>query len=371
MHSGKYIVTSSGYRAFLPISLQDVEKQLKLDHLQKLIERANIAIGELRALEALLPNPKLLTERYATREALLSSQIEGTQSTLIEIFENENNARVGQDIREVQNYFKALQYGIDNIKNGVLPLSVRLLKDCHAILLEDVRGGEAYKTRGELRRSQNWIGGASPANAKFVPPPAEYVVPLMSDLEKYFYQDRAPSAVKIALIHYQFETIHPFLDGNGRIGRLLISLFLIAKAILKFPTLYLSLYLKKMKTEYYDLLTEVREQGNYERWIEFFLLGITTVAKQIMDTTNKIIVLEKEDAALLSSKNEQALFQQLLRNPTTSIKNIEKFLGVTNKTANVLARKLEKLKILKRTNDLQRNKKYMYVKYLEIIETDL
>jgi Fic family protein len=371
MNSGKYILTDSGYKTFLPIDLQDAEKQLRFDNLQKLIENANIAIGELRALESLLPNPELLTERYATREALLSSQIEGTQSTLIEIFENENNARAGNDIREVQNYFKALQHGINNIKNGVLPLSVRLLKECHAILLEDVRGGEVYKTKGELRRSQNWISGASPSNAKFVPPPAEYVVPLMSDLEKYFYRGQAPNIVKIALIHYQFETIHPFLDGNGRIGRLLIPLFLIANKILKFPTLYLSLYLKKMKTEYYDLLTEIREQGKYERWIEFFLSGVTAVSQQIMDTTNKIIALEKEDAALLASKNERVLFQQLLRNPTTSIKNIEKSLGVTNKTANFLARKLERLKILKQLNALQRNKKYMYAKYLEIIERDL
>jgi Fic family protein len=371
MNSGKYIITNSGYRAFLPVDLQDVEKQLKLDILQKLIEETSIAIGELRALEALLPNPELLTERYALREALLSSQIEGTQSTLIELFENQDNAKPDNDVREVQNYFQALQYGIDAIKNGILPLSVRLLKNCHTILLTGVRGREAHKTKGELRRSQNWIGGASPPNARFVPPPAVEIDQLMGNLEKYFYQGKAPNVVKIALIHYQFETIHPFLDGNGRIGRLLIPLFLISNSILRFPTLYLSLYLKKMKTDYYDLLMEVREQGNYERWIRFFLSGIITVARQIMVTTNKIISLEKTDEALLSSKNERNLFQQLLHNPTINIKNIEKLLGVTNKTANFLARKFEGLGILRQINKLQRNKKYAYAKYLEIIEADL
>jgi Fic family protein len=371
MDSGKHIDTGLGYKIFFPTSLQEIEKQLKFQDRQELVEKANIAIGELRALEFLLPNPELLTERYAIKEALLSSQIEGTQSTLMEIFENQGKSLVGGDVKEVQNYFKALNHGVASIKSNRLPLSVRLLKECHSILLEGVRGGEAHKTRGEFRTSQNWVGGKSPVNADFVPPQAKDVIGLMGDLEKYFYAGRLPNLVKIALIHYQFETIHPFLDGNGRIGRLIIPLFLISKKILKYPTLYLSLYLKAMRREYYDRLTEVRNTGNYLRWIEFFLEGVFKVSSQIMLTTNKIIALEKTDQTLVSTKNEHALLQTLFKKPTISIAEIQQALLISNNTANSLARKFEKLGILKQTNALRRNKKYVYVKYMEIIEAEL
>jgi Fic family protein len=371
LSSGRYIDTKRGYKFFLPISLPEAEKQLKLDRLQGLLDQANLAIGELRALDLMLPNPELLTERYAIKEALLSSQIEGTQSTLMEIFENKDKTVVGNDIKEVRNYFEALNYGIETLKEGKLPLSLRLIRECHNILMDGVRGGEVNKMKGRFRVSQNWIGGTAPADAKFVPPPAEEVFPLMGDLEKYIYYGRSPNLVKAALLHYQFETIHPFLDGNGRIGRLLIPLFLISSKILNYPTLYLSLYLKKMKLEYYDLLMDIRNSGNYERWIKFFLEGIIKVSGQIMATTNKIIYLEKADQELATTKNEHKLLQVLFKNPAINIKGIQHSLSISNNTANSLTKKFEKIGILRQSNKARRNKKYIYAKYMEIIEAEL
>ena len=371
MNSGTFIDTGLGYKAFSPISLMEVEKRLKLKEVQSLLEKANISIGELRALELLLPNPELLTERYAIKEALLSSMIEGTQSTLVEIFENKDSASTDEDIKEVQNYFDALNHGIDSIKTGKLPLSLRLLRECHQILMDNVRGGEPEKRKGEFRNSQNWIGGNSPRDAVFVPPQANDVIHLMGDLEKYIYDGKLPDLIKIALLHYQFETIHPFLDGNGRIGRLLIPLYLISNGILNYPTIYLSLYLKKLKMNYYDLLMDVRNRGSYERWILFFLEGIIKVSGQIMTTTKNILMLEERDKSLVSNKNEIALLELLFKNPTTNIKKIEEALNISNNTANSLAKKFETLGILKQTNTLQRNKKYIYKKYMDIIEGEL
>lgn len=371
MNSGTFIDTGFGYKAFSPISLMEVEKKLKLNELQNNLEKANISIGELRALELLLPNPELITQRYAIKEALLSSMIEGTQSTLVEIFENKDNTSAANDVREVQNYFKALNHGIDSIKTNRLPLSLRLLQECHQILMDNVRGGEPEKKKGEFRNSQNWIGGNSPKAAVFVPPQSNEVISLMGDLEKYLYAGKLPDLIKIALAHYQFETIHPFLDGNGRIGRLLIPLFLISNGILNYPTMYLSLYFKKLKMDYYDLLMDVRNRGSYERWIRFFLEGIIKVSNQIMDTTKKILMLEERDKSLVSSKNEIALLEQLFKLPTTNIKHIEEVLHISNNTANSLAKKFESLGILKQTNTLQRNKKYIYEQYMNIIEAEL
>jgi Fic family protein len=371
MNSGAFIDTGLSYKAFSPISLMEVEKQLNLRELQSHIERANISIGELRALESLLPNPGLLTEKYANKEALLSSMIEGTQSTLVEIFENKDNASTDDNVKEVQNYFNALNHGIRSIKTDRLPLSLRLLQECHQILMANVRGGEPEKRKGEFRNSQNWIGGNSPKEAVFVPPQPNEVIALMGDLEKYLYTGKFPNLVKVALIHYQFETIHPFLDGNGRIGRLLITLFLISNGILNYPTMYLSLYLKKQKMDYYDLLMDVRQRGRYERWIRFFLEGIFQVSNQIMTTTKNIRILEENDKSLVSNKNEIALLELLFKNPTTNIKKIEEALNISNNTANSLAKKFEKLGILKQTNKLQRNKKYIYNRYMDILEAVL
>jgi len=330
-----------------------------------------LALGELNALNLLLPNPELLIEKYALREAVLSSQIEGTQSTLVEVLKNEQNEKVKIDIIEVRNYKKALNYGIEQIKNDGLPLSSRLLRNCHKILMTGVRGGESEKTPGEFRRSQNYIGGNNPVTAIFVPPKEDTVVELMSDFEKYIHTGKMPDVVKLALLHYQFETIHPFLDGNGRIGRLLISLFLINRDILQQPTLYLSLYLKKHKQDYYQALTNVRENNEINEWIRFFLQGIILVSKQIINTTKNIMALKDDLFATVHSDNEHKLLDMLFIRPALNISAVEKQLNISKATAGKLVKDFEKKGILVQTNSTQRYKEFLFKKYIDIIEAEL
>ncbi len=372
MKSGILLDSQKGYKAFLPTKLNELEKELDLLTIQEDIENANLAIGELRALEKMLPNPKLLTERYALKEVLLSSQIEGTQSTLAEIIEKENEKTDNINILEVRNYFDALGFGIKNLQSPQgLPLSSRLLRECHKILMSNVRGGEEHKTPGEFRTSQNWIGGINPSASKYVPPLHDKIDDLMSDIENYIHNGIHPNLVKVALIHYQFETIHPFQDGNGRIGRLLISLFLIEKKILPSPTLYISLYLKQLQSQYYDSLTNVRVSGDYLQWIKFFLTGVTKVSEQIMHTTKKIIELESKGRAIVKTKNELKLLEYLFRKPIITIKEAEKELEVTNATANSIIKKLEKYGILQQNDKKLRYRKYVYKEYINTIDAGL
>ena len=373
MKSGKREDTGRGYKTFQPTPLFEIEKELDISKLYSLVEKSSIALGELRALDTLLPNPELLIERYALKEALLSSQIEGTQSTLVEVIENQNvdDSGLKVDIVEVKNYLKALNYGVDAITQGVLPLSNRLIKKCHNILMNNVRGGEPHKTKGEFRRSQNYIGGNKPSNAVFVPPREDTVIEMMSDLEKYIHNGEFPDVIKSALIHYQFETIHPFLDGNGRIGRLFIILYLIEKRVIHSQTLYLSLYLKKHKMDYYELLTNVRENGDYIKWITFFLNGIIAVCEQIMKTTKNIIRLKDEDTKKLKGENEYKLLDLLFLTPRVDVKTIKVKLGVSNQTANMLVKKFEDKGILKSVNTKQRYRKFIYSAYIYIIEAEL
>lgn len=372
MKSGFYTDTGKGYRAFVPEKLAAIENDLDISGVQELLDRANLAIGELRALEKMLPNPKLLTERYALKESLLSSQIEGTQSTLVEVLEKEDEQVASIDVMEVRNYFKALTFGVDNLQNpNGLPLSGRLLRICHRVLMTGVRGGEGFKTPGDFRTSQNWIGGTGPANAMYVPPVATDIDVYMSDLENYIHNGMHPNLVKAALIHYQFETLHPFQDGNGRIGRLLILLFLIDKEILHSPTLYISLYLKKKQYEYYTSLTKVRDMSDYIQWIRFFLEGVIAVSEQTMTTTKKIIALENKDRTRLKTGTALKAFDVLLRKPVVAIKDIQEELNVTNATANALVKKLEAEGILVQKNNKQRYRVYSYKEYIDIIEMGL
>lgn len=370
INAGKFIESGRGYKTFQPNSLQEIEKELDISPLYKLITDATLALGELNALNTLLPNPDLLIEKYALREAVLSSQIEGTQSTMVEVLQNETKINVNMDIREVRNYKKALNYGIEQIKNDGLPLSARLLRNCHKILMNNVRGGESEKTPGEFRRSQNYIGGNNPANAVFVPPQENTIGELMSDFEKYIHSGKLPDVVKMALLHYQFETIHPFLDGNGRIGRLLISLFLINRNILHQPTLYLSLYLKKHKQEYYQKLTDVRLKNNFNDWLVFFLQGIVLVSKQIIDTTKKIIALKENLISLIKNDNEYRLLDMLFVNPTLNISTVKEQLNISKVTAGKLVNDFESKGILIQTNTMQRYKEFLFKSYVDIIEAD-
>ena len=371
--AGKFVDSGKGYKTFQPALLSQIEKELNISPLFAQITDATLALGELNALNLLLPNPDLLIEKYALREAVLSSQIEGTQSTLVEVLQNETNANTTMDILEVRNYQRALDYGIEQIKNkdDGLPLSSRLLRNCHKILMCDVRGGESEKTPGEYRRSQNYIGGKNPSTAVFVPPREDSLDELISDFEKYIYNGNMPDVIKLALLHYQFETIHPFLDGNGRIGRLFISLFLVHRQILQQPTLYLSLYLKKHKIQYYELLTNVRENNDFNRWFEFFLTGIILVSKQIMSTTKKILALKDEFANVVKSDNEHKLLELLFVKPALNISLVQTELSVSKATANKLVNDFVQYGILVQTNYSQRYKQFLFKKYMSIIEAEL
>lgn len=369
--SGKLVDSGRGYKTFQPNSLQEIEKELDISPLFTKITDATLALGELNALNLLLPNPDLLIEKYALREAVLSSQIEGTQSTMVEVLQNETNINATMDIIEVRNYQRALNYGLEQIKNDGLPLSARLLRNCHKILMNNVRGGESEKTPGEFRRSQNYIGGKNPATAVFVPPREDSLNDLISDFEKYIHIGQMPDVIKLALLHYQFETIHPFLDGNGRIGRLLISLFLVNRNILQQPTLYLSLYLKKHKVEYYELLTNVREKNDFIVWFEFFLTGIVLVSKQIIDTTKKILALRDELSLIVKSDNEHKLLEFLFVSPAINITTVKDKLGVSKATANKIVNDFVQKGILKQTNAMQRYKQFIFKKYMDIIEAEL
>lgn len=369
--AGKLVDSGRGYKTFQPNSLQQIEKELNISSLFMQITNATLALGELNALNLLLPNPDLLIEKYALREAVLSSQIEGTQSTMVEVLQNEDNKNAKVDIIEVRNYLKALNYGIDQIKNDGLPLSARLLRNCHKILMNGVRGGESEKTPGEFRRSQNYIGGNNPSTAIFVPPKEDTIGDLISGFEKYIHEGQLPDVIKLALLHYQFETIHPFLDGNGRIGRLLISLFLVNRNILQQPTLYLSLYLKKHKQEYYGLLTDVREKNDFIGWFDFFLTGIVLVSKQIIETTKKILALKEELLTKVKSDNEHKLLELIFRNPTLNISVVKDELGISKATANKLVNEFVKKGILAQTNTSQRYKQFLFKEYMDIIESEL
>ena len=267
-----------------------------------------------------------------------------------------------------------MNYGINKIKEEKFPLCLRLLKEMHSILMNDVRGGEAAKVPGEFRKSQNWIGGSNPENALFVPPPFYDVDDLMGNLEKYFYLKDLPPLIKCAIIHYQFETIHPFCDGNGRLGRMLIILYLICEGLLLSPILYLSLYFKAYRDEYYDNLMVVRNNGGIKKWLRFFLKGIISTAKQVGDTTNRIIALGNQDKDKIknSSKNHSAYSYQLLdlilKDPIVSIIDVKEGLDVTYPTARIVVKYFEDLRILKQISKGNRNKKYAYSQYIQILD---
>src|SRR3954467_6338093 len=285
--AGRLITVESGpdgYAAFVPAPLPP-DPPLRIDsRLQSLLDEANQALGRLDAVTLLLPDPGQFLYSYIRKEAVLSSQIEGTQSSLSDLLLFENEAAPGvplDDVEETSNYIAAMSHGLKRIESGELPLSNRLLREIHERLMAGVRGGE--KAPGEFRRTQNWLGGTRPGNARFVPPPAHEVTVAMSDLEKFLHGP-TPILLKAALAHVQFETIHPFLDGNGRVGRLLITLLLCAEEVLQQPLLYLSLFFKQHRDAYYDHLQRVRTDGAWEGWLEFFLEGVVTVASSATNT---------------------------------------------------------------------------------------
>jgi len=334
---------------------------------------AERALGRLDGVSALLPNQALFLYMYVRKEAVLSSQIEGTQSTLSDLLRFESEAQSGSpfdDVREVSNYVDAMTYGVERMKT--LPLSLRLIREMHARLLQSGRG-EA-QTPGEFRRSQNWVGGTRPGNALFVPPPPDEMLECLDAFERFIHeeQSRLPVLVKAGLLHVQFETIHPFLDGNGRIGRLLVTLYLCAKGVLSQPLLYLSLYLKTHRAEYYRLLQSVRTEGAWEEWLVFFLDGVASTANQAAAAATRIAALfqkDREYIEMVSNRPGSALrvYDLFQKNPYLTVKQIITETVISAPTVSAILAELESFEIINEITGRKWGRVFSYPRYLDII----
>jgi Fic family protein len=344
--------------------------------MQKLLDRTNQALGRLDGITLLLPDPDQFIYTFVRKEAVLSSQIEGTQSSLSDLLLFEHDAAPGalrEDARETANYIAALDLGLTQIaRPGAPPLSARLLRDVHRRLLQTGRGAD--KNPGEFRRDQNWLGGARPSVARFVPPPWQEVVPAMAALEKFIHDDPEPMPVlvKAALAHAQFETIHPFLDGNGRVGRLLITLLFCSESVLSRPLLYLSLYFKRNRDSYYEHLQRVRTDGAWEDWLNFFLEGVIEVAESTTQTTQHIVAMVERDRKEIHSFGRAAATAHRVHDLATSSVVIGASfaidrLGLTGPPVYAAIDRLEKAGILREATGRQRGKLYVYNEYLAIL----
>ena len=359
-------------QAFVPPPLPP-EPPVRLHELQALLDRANQALGRLDGISSVLPDASLFLYMYVRKEALLSSQIEGTQSSLSELlrFEDDHKADVPvRDVEEVSNYVAALSHGIRRLAD--LPVSTRLIREVHGILLATGRG--SARELGEFRRSQNWIGGTRPGNARFVPPPQDRVGELMSDLELFAHDDTSalPFLVKVGLIHVQFETIHPFLDGNGRVGRLLITLLLCAHGVLKAPVLYLSLYFKRHRDEYYALLQAVRTKGDWEAWLRFFLEGVGETADQAVETAQELMQLFGRDRQRIEALGRPAasalrVHEHLKERLLGTVAGMANRLGLSAPTIAKSLRHLESLGVVKETTGRRRGRVFVYDAYLNVL----
>jgi Fic family protein len=373
---GSYVSTTTAgetVRAFVPPPLPP-DPPLDLGGLYQHLDRANQAVGRLDGLTTLLPDTRLFLYLYVRKEALLSSQIEGTKSSFSDLLLFENEAVPGvpiDDVEEVSNYVAAMQHGLRRIKGG-FPLSLRLIREIHAILLRGGRGAD--KTPGEFRRSQNWIGGSRPGNASFVPPPPEQMTECLGRFERFLHDEKhkLPVLVEAGLIHVQFETIHPFLDGNGRLGRLLITLLLCAKNVLQEPLLYLSLYFKTHRQRYYDLLQRIRTEGTWEEWTEFFLEGTETTARQAADTAVQILHLFEADRKRIRTMGRKAasalaVHEYLQAHPLTRIAPAARDLKLSVPTVTSALETLAKLRIAKESTGRRRDRLFTYPRYLNIL----
>lgn len=359
------------YQSFVPSPLPPTPPiEISEDILEQLI-KANSQLAILESVATRIPDVDLFVSMYVRKEALMSSQIEGTQATLEDVLDPLIEDNTNRNVADVVNYIKATEYAIRRLHE--LPLCNRLIKETHAILMEGVRGQE--KNPGEFRCSQNWIGGKGSTlrNAKYIPPSPDDMTEAMSDLEKYINaDDRLDGLIRAALIHYQFETIHPFLDGNGRIGRLLITLFLMEKKILTTPALYISYFLKKNRVEYYDRMTEVRSKGNYEQWVKFFLQALAESAKDAIAAIDELTALHDKNVDLVAgmgraSKNAMLVFRYLEANPIIEIGKTAEALGITFGTASNVVERLSSAGILEQTTTGRRNRTFAYKDYLAIL----
>ncbi|MBX9810207.1 MAG: Fic family protein [Burkholderiales bacterium] len=375
--AGRFETTATAgetVRAFVPAPLPPQPPLDLTGARQGLLERALLACGRLDGVSALLPDPDLFLYAYVRREAVLSSQIEGTQSSLSDLLLFELIDAPGapfDDVVEVSNYVAALEHGMNRLRED-FPLSNRLLREVHGKLL--ARGRGADKQPGEFRRSQNWIGGTRPGNAQFVPPPPPEVEPCMAALERFIHaeDDGLPALVRAATVHVQFETIHPFLDGNGRVGRLLIVLMLFDAGVLRQPLLYLSLYFKQHRAEYYRLLDTVRQDGDWEAWLDFFLEGVAATAQSAVDTAHRLLALFRDDAARVqglgrAAANALRVFDALRARPLAMLPDLASRTGASYPTVARAVDALEQLGIVTEITGRKRERVFAYRQYLDIL----
>ncbi|MBB5516867.1 Fic family protein [Rubricella aquisinus] len=376
--AGRFITQLQGYKAFLPSHLP-VDPPLNIDsEMQMLLSRADRALGRLDGSVQSLPNADLFVFMYVRKEAVLSSQIEGTQASIGDVLEVEAQVfdpERPDDVGEVLNYVNALNYGLERL--DTLPLSMRLIREIHAHLMQGVRGQHA--TPGEFRQTQNWIGpsGATLKTATFIPPPPDALPDLLTNLERYIHQkDTIPLLIKIGIAHAQFETLHPFIDGNGRTGRLLITLLLCERETLIKPVLYLSYYLKRNRQQYYDLLQAIRHSGHWEEWIKFFLCGVAEVANEATETARRIVDLREAHRDLIVSHldrgaaNGLKLLESLYQRPIFAVADVAEILSITPQAANKLTEKLLGLGLIVEITGHKRNRRFRYQPYIALFTED-
>lgn len=372
--AGYYRTNLSGemaYKSFVPNALPPVPPIDMSEEIVSLLVKANSQIAVLESIATRIPNVDLFISMYVRKEALMSSQIEGTQATLEDVLDPMIDANMNRNVSDVVNYIKATEFAVRRLKE--LPLCNRLIKETHEVLMSGVRGQE--KNPGEFRYSQNWIGGQGSTlkNARYIPPSPEDMTLAMSDLEKYMNADDDLDAlIRVALIHYQFETIHPFLDGNGRVGRLLITLFLMEKNVLTIPALYISYFLKKNRVEYYDRMSEVRAKGNYEQWVKFFLQALLESAEDAIATIDELVMLHDKNADLIAkmgraSKNAMLVFKYVESNPIIEIQKTSEALGIAYNTTSSAVNRLVDIGILTQTTNANRNRTFAYEEYLAVL----
>lgn len=371
--AGRYVEQAEGFAAFIPAPFPPSDLRIQTS-LVDLLETATLALGKLVGSAGILPDPDLFVMMYVRREAVLSSQIEGTEASLADLLEYEaqiEEKRQRVDVKEISNYVDALRYGLERVQE--LPLSLRLIREIHERLMKGVRGGEPAKTPGEFRRSQNWLGGPSPETARYVPPPVTEMETALDEFEKFLHRDDdLPFLVRVGLAHAQFETIHPFLDGNGRIGRLLITFLLAHKAVLREPLLYLSIFFKEHRQEYYDRLQFVRDRGDWEGWLAFFLEGIATVAREATKTARRIVQLREDKRQQINdelgrrSGNGQTLLEYLFKQPYVNVKIVEGATGLSQPAANSLVNAMEEIGILREITGKQTYRIFAFEEYMQL-----
>ena len=369
--AGKLKKIQTDYECFIPHSLKGIKIDVD-DELNRLMNKAYLLLGRLDGMAITLPDVDLFVSMYVQKEAVISSQIEGTQASLVDVLQKDRDNEKIKDTEEIVNYIKAANYAFERLKD--MPLCMRLIKETHSILLSNVRGKE--KMPGDFRKSQNWIGqaGSTIKNASFIPPSPDEMNICLNDLEKYINENnKVVNLIKIALIHYQFETIHPFLDGNGRMGRLLITLFLKEQGLIEYPVLYLSYFFKRNRNKYYELLNNIRIKGEFEEWIKFFMKGICEISENAITSIQKIVELKKHDIEkirLLSKGNISKLllvYDYLLKHPFVEMDDIRNLLNLSKPTVNKLLENLITLEILEFVEEKKRYRQYVYKKYVDIL----